>query len=95
MKKLMKLLWGIVIALILITYIPQFCHICADCEAFFIGAGYEQNILIDAVSDQKGVLCEECAEKHHALSVGLGKSLADYKKPVELNPLTVIQQWID
>lgn len=95
MKKIIRFLVGIVVLLVLITYIPQFLHICTDCETFFIGAGYEQNILVDAVSDKKGILCKKCAEKHHALSVGLGKSLDYYKKPVELNPLTVIQQWID
>ena len=95
MKKIIRFLIGIVVVLMLVTYIPQFCHMCTDCENFFIGAGYDENILVDAVSAEEGILCKKCAEKHHALSVGLGKSLDDYRKPVELNPLTVIQQWID
>lgn len=79
----------------LVTYIPQFVHICTDCERLFVGAGYEQNVIADVIATEEGILCKECAEKQHALSVGLGKSLDDYKRPVELNPLTVIQQWID
>lgn len=79
----------------LLVYVPQFFHVCKDCETFFVGSGYEQNIFVGAVMNDNGVLCKNCAEKQHSLSITLGKSLNDYKKSVELNPLTVIQQWID
>lgn len=95
MKKNFKFLVGIAILLVLITYTSQFFHICTDCETFFIGAGYERNIVADVISAEDGTLCKKCAEKHHMLSVGLGKSLNDYKKSIELNPLTVIQNVIE
>ncbi len=95
MKKFFRFLIGIIVILFLVTYIPQFAHICTDCETFFIGTGYEPNIIADMISAEEGILCKECAEKQHAITTGLGKSLDDYRKHVELNPLTVVQQWID
>lgn len=94
MKRIIRLLISIVVILMIVTYVPQLFHICTGCKSFFVGAGYDENVLVDAVSAEEGILCKKCAEKHHALSVGIGKSVDDYKKTVELNPLTVIQKWL-
>ena len=95
MKKFLRILFIIVVVLVLVTYIPQFCHMCTDCGKFFIGAGYEPNVIAELFSSEEGTLCKNCAEKQHMIGVGLGKSLDDYKKPIEYNPLTVIQDWLD
>ena len=95
MKKFLRILFGIIIVLVLVTYIPQFCHTCSDCKKFFIGAGYEPNVVAELLSSEEGILCKDCAEKQHVIGVGLGKSLDDFKKQIEYNPLTVIQEWID
>lgn len=93
MKKIFSFLMTLVILVLLITYSPQLLHTCTDCDKVFVGTGYSANVIADFFSEEDGVLCEECAKKHHALSVGLGKSLDEYKRPMELNPLVVIEHW--
>lgn len=93
MKKIFSFLMTLVILVLLITYSPQLLHTCTDCDAFFGGTGYSANVIADIFSEEDGILCEECAKKHHGLSVGLGKSLDEYRRPMEWNPLEVIKQW--
>ena len=32
------------------------------------------------MTDDEQIICEECAEKQHAISLALGKTLDEYKK---------------
>ena len=94
MKTFVKIIIGILVVCMLVLYVPQFFHSCTGCESFFLGLGYEENIIVDAMSEDDGVLCRDCAEYHHALSIGFGKSIDDYSKPFVWNPLDIIEMWI-
>lgn len=62
---------------------------CSDCEKRFFGLGYEGNVVDQAIDEQEQILCEDCAERHHALSLLTGKELDEYKRvlvPGELVP---------
>lgn len=95
MKKIIKIVVSFVVIFILATYIYQFLNTCTSCNKFFVGTGYQQNAIVEAFSSQSGVLCEDCAIKHHAVSLGLGASLDDFKIKTELNPFVVIQNWFN
>jgi len=88
-KKIIKLLLLIVVVLGLIIYVPYYAHKCDDCEKFFIGAGYEPNIVSELINETEQIICKECAEEHHAISTTLGKSLDDYKRPSFIDPITM------
>ena len=53
---------------------------CSDCEKRFFGLGYEGNLIDQAVDEEEQILCEDCARKHHALSLLAGKELDEYKR---------------
>lgn len=95
MKKIIKLLVSVLVILVLITYASQFFHVCDGCDSFFIGSGYEPNALADMINAEDELLCKECAEVHHIISLGLGEDLSEFRKPFELNPFAVIGQWFN
>lgn len=80
MKKIISLVVVAVIVVAGIIFVPKLAHTCDDCDKFFVGAGYEPNMLEDMMTDDEQIICEECAEKQHAVSLALGKTLDEYKK---------------
>lgn len=86
----MKKIIGIVAALVVVAglvvggvvFVPKLCHTCYDCEEFFVGTGYEPNIISDMLTKEDQILCRACAEKHHVVSIKLGKSVEDFKRPL-------------
>lgn len=80
MKKIISLVITVAIIAAGIVFIPKVVHTCDSCEKFFIGAGYEPNIVEDLISDEEQIICKNCAEEHHALAIAMGKSLDDFKR---------------
>lgn len=82
MKKIISLVVVAVIVIAGVVFIPKVTHTCDDCGKFFIGAGYEPNIVEDLISDEEQIICKDCAEEQHAISIAMGKSLDNYKKEI-------------
>ncbi len=80
MKKIISLALIAVIIIAGIIFVPKLFHTCDSCDKFFIGAGYEPNIVEDLLSNEDKTICKDCAEKQHALTIAMGKSVDDYKK---------------
>ena len=80
MKKIISLAVIVVIVIAGIVFVPRVVHTCDDCEKFFIGAGYEPNIVEDLLSSEEQIICKKCAEEQHALSIAMGKSVDDFKR---------------
>ncbi len=80
MKKLFSLILVVIIVIAGIVFVPKIAHKCDDCEKFFIGAGYEPNVVEDLLSDTEQIICKECAEEQHALAIAVGKSVEEYKR---------------
>ncbi len=80
MKKLVSLILIAAIVVAGVMFIPKIVHKCDDCEKIFVGAGYEPNVVEDLLSDTEQIICKECAEKQHALSIAVGKSVEEYKR---------------
>ena len=80
MKRLFKLLFNIAIICAVVYFAPKLVHKCDDCEEWFVGTGYEANVIADVISDDDQTICKPCAEKQHAIETTLGKSLDDYRK---------------
>ncbi len=80
MKKIVTII--IIAALVVagIVFGPKLIHTCDDCGKFFIGTGYEPNIVSDVLSEDELTICKDCAEKQHALSSLIGQDVDDYKK---------------
>lgn len=77
--------FGTVLLIIVLAAVVAFLAVrlvnsCSDCEKNFFGLGYNGNIVDQAVGDEEQILCEDCAQKHHALSLLAGKELDDYKR---------------
>ena len=89
MKKLLKFLVTAVVVLVLLLYIPYYVNRCYDCEKVFVGVGYEPNIISEIINEHEPVICKECAEKHHVLSIALGKSVEEFRKPLFVDPVTM------
>ena len=81
-KKIIAIVVAVVIVLTGIFFVPRLCHTCDDCDKFFIGAGYEPNMVNDILSTEVIVLCKDCAEKQHAVSIAMGKSVDDFKRKI-------------
>ena len=92
LKKLFKGLSSLIVVALLIIYIPYYFHLCDDCGEFFMGSGYKPNIVSDMISEDEQTICEDCAKVHHAISTTLGKSLDDYKKPVFVDPIQLLDK---
>lgn len=80
MKKVIALIVAVVLIAAGIVFIPKIAHTCDDCGKLFVGTGYEPNIVEDFVSEKEQIICKECAEKQHAISIALGKSVDDFKR---------------
>jgi len=89
MKKLLKFLVTAVVVLVLLLYIPYYVNRCYDCEKVFVGVGYEPNILSEIIYEHEPVICKECAENQHVLSIALGKSVEEFRKPLFVDPVTM------
>lgn len=79
MKKLISLILLIVIVAAAVYFIPKLVHTCDSCDELFVGTGYEPNIISEIFSDGDKIICRECAEKQHAVSIALGKDVEDFK----------------
>lgn len=90
MKTLAKVLVVVIVVALLILYVPYYFNDCDHCGAFFVGAGYEPNLLSELIHENEQIICQNCAEEQHAISIALGKSLDEYKKPAFLGPVTML-----
>lgn len=81
MKKVIAIIAAIAILITAgIVFIPRLAHTCDDCGKFFVGTGYKPNVISDLFSDKDQIICKECAEKQHAVSIALGKSVDEFKR---------------
>lgn len=81
MKKIIAIAAAIAILLTVgIIFVPRLAHTCDDCGKFFIGTGYNVNILSDLFSSKDQIICKDCAEKQHIVSITLGKSVEEFKR---------------
>ena len=51
MKKLFKLLLTIVFIGAIVYFAPKLVHKCDSCEEWFVGTGYEANVIADVIAD--------------------------------------------
>lgn len=79
MKKIVVFVMVIFIVVLGIIFLPKVMHTCDDCGNFFMGVGYEPNVLGELLSNEKQIICKDCAEEQHAVSIALGKSIDDFK----------------
>lgn len=78
MKKIIPIA---IVVILLIVFVPRLVHKCDDCGETFVGTGYEANVVAEFLEDENDqIICEKCAEKHHALSILGGKTLDDFKR---------------
>ena len=82
MKKMIALAVAVAIVVAGIVFVPKLVHTCDDCGKFFVGTGYEPNIVQDLLSAKEQVICKQCAEKQHALGIAMGKTVKDFKLPL-------------
>ena len=82
MKKIISIIVAVVVVAAGIIFVPKLAHTCDDCGKFFIGPGYEPNVLADLVTDDEQILCKDCAEDQHAIGIAMGQSLDEYKRDV-------------
>lgn len=80
MKKIISVVAVVLVIIAGIVFVPKITHTCDDCGKFFIGTGYEPNVVADLLSSDEQIICKDCAEKQHALSIAVGKSLDDFKR---------------
>ena len=79
LKKIISLALAAIIVIAVITTVPKLVHNCDDCGKFFIGTGYEPNVVKDFFATEDQIICKDCAEKQHKLSLAVGKDLDDFK----------------
>lgn len=80
MKKIAIIAVAVVVLVSGIIFVPRLVHKCDDCGDIFIGTGYKANVVSDLFSKDEQIICKECAETQHALSIALGKSVEDFKR---------------
>ena len=80
MKKLFKLIWTVVVICAIVYFGPKLVHKCDSCDKWFVGTGYEANIVADVLTDDNQTICKTCAEKQHIIETTVGKPLDDFKK---------------
>ncbi len=86
---------GAVIAIVLVAalvvsagflFIPRLTHHCDNCGQFFLGTGYEANIITNTLTGLAGnedkILCLDCAVREHALEIAAGSSIKDFERPL-------------
>ena len=79
MKKVLPIVLVAVIVILGFVFVPKLTHTCSDCGEFFVGTGYEPNVLEDMMADEEMIICEDCAMQQHALALAMGKSLDEFK----------------
>ncbi len=79
MKKIISLAIAAILVIAAVSFVPKLIHTCDDCGKFFVGAGYEPNIIEDFFATEDQIICKDCAEKQHKLSLAMGKTLDDFK----------------
>lgn len=79
-KKIIAIVLIVVVAAAAVTFVPKLVHTCDDCEGFFIGWGYEPNIISDIFSEDEQIICKDCAEEQHAIEIALGKDVKEFQK---------------
>ena len=82
MKKILALVLVAVIVVAGIVFVPELAHTCKDCGKFFVGTGYEPNVVADLFTDDDYLLCKDCAITSHAAAILLGKSVEDFRRPL-------------
>lgn len=80
MSKIISLIVAAVIIVAGIIFVPKLAHTCDSCDKFFVGVGYERNMVSSLIAEEDGVICKECAELEHAVSIALGKSVEEFKR---------------
>ena len=80
MKKIIAFAVVLVIIVAGVVFVPKLAHKCDDCGKFFVGTGYEPNIVSDLLNDEEQIICKECAEKQHALTLAVGGDVDKYKR---------------
>ena len=80
MKKIISLFVVLIIVVTGIIFVPKIVHKCDDCDKTFFGTGYKPNIVDNLLSSEDKIICKECAEKQHALSIAMGKTVDDFKR---------------
>ena len=71
----------IVVLLVLVAFLAmRLVNSCSECEKNFFGLGYAGNLVDQAIDEEELILCEDCAKRHHALSLLAGKELDAYKR---------------
>ena len=94
-KKFKKTLVTILVIALLLIYVPYYVNTCSSCDELFFGPGYKANILADVLSENRGIICEDCAKIHHAASSFIGKDIDDYKNPIFVDPITLIKEKVE
>lgn len=79
MKKIVPIILVIIVIVAAVIFCPKLMHTCDDCGKFFIGTGYEPNIIEDMLASEDMIICKDCAQEQHALSSLVGQSLDEYK----------------
>jgi len=81
MKKIIAIIAIVAVLLSVgVVFVPRLTHTCDDCDEFFVGTGYNPNVISDILSDKEQIICKECAEKQHAIQIALGKSVDEFKR---------------
>ncbi|MBR7133797.1 MAG: hypothetical protein IKD04_09735 [Clostridia bacterium] len=80
MKKILLFAVILVIVVAGVVFVPKLAHKCDDCGDFFVGAGYKPNIVSDLLNDEEQIICKDCAEKQHALSLAVGGDVEEFKR---------------
>lgn len=80
MKKIVIFAVAVVVLVSGIVFVPRLVHKCDDCGEILIGTGYKANVVSDLFSKDEQIICKDCAEDQHALSIALGKSVDDFKR---------------
>ena len=79
-KKIILIAVAAVVVISGVLFVPRLIHKCDDCGDVFLGTGYTANVVSDLFSKDDQIICRECAEKQHALSIAFGKSVDDFKR---------------
>lgn len=83
MKKIIALVLVVVVVVLGIVFVPKLTHTCDSCGEFFVGAGYEPNVLVDYVSETEQIICKECALSQHAFMIQMGgATLDEFKRDI-------------
>lgn len=79
-EKIVVIAVAVIVLVSGIIFVPRLSHKRDDCGNVFIGTGYKANVVSDFFSKDEQIICRECAETQHALSIALGKSVEDFKR---------------